>query len=139
MDNICIFNDWKLSSLKFAGEGTKRRAELALTTRKPNAAGVWNKNFFTAFGKKMEALEKLQLRKGAIITVTATQQAYIDKDGVMRNNYLIQDFEIVTYGNEENNAAPVTSATQPRQEVQKPANPETDIMDGLNRMMEYME
>lgn len=139
MDNVCIFNDWKLSNLKFSGEGAKRRAELTMTTRKPNIAGVWNKNYFTAFGKRCEDLEKLQVQKGAIITVTAEQQAYIDKNGAMRNNYLVLNFEIVTYGKEEapkNNNSP---ATVPLAAAEKPTAPQMDIMEGFNNMMSYMD
>ena len=148
MDNICVFNDWKVQSIRIAGDEKKKRVELICSTRRANKDGIWNKNYFTAFEKNAELLEKLNVVKGTIITLSTTQSVYLDKQGKMQNNYIIKDFDVVSRPESTTSSTAQTNHSQVSRSSETQESTEGDaveekvaeptIMDGYEAMKSFM-
>ena len=144
MDNMCVFTNWVLKGdVKVATMGNgKKKASFALSSPRPNKAGVWNKNYFVAFDSTAEVLEKCNIQQGCYMTVYAEQQVYTDKEGVMRHNYLVSNFQLPPKSKQQDRKEE-SSASNQEPEVQEPL-PEEPLrnqngnLQGYAAMMEFM-
>jgi len=142
MDNMCIFTNWVLKGeIKFdsIGNGNKK-ASFALSAPRPNKAGVWNKNYFVAFGSTAELLEKCNIQSGAVLTVFCEQQVYVKQENML-HNYLVENFQLLPKSKLDAKESPQVQNKQSQENVQKASAPiqaTNGNLQGYNEMMTWM-
>ncbi len=94
MDNQCIFFSYIVKGDPKFFKSSKGVAviQFSASSIRPNKAGLWNKNFFTAFGSTAENLEHL-IQQNTVLDIVAEQQSYEKGDSIMQN-YLVKDFTV---------------------------------------------
>ncbi len=94
MDNQCIFFSYVVKGEpKFTKLSSgSAMIQFSASSIRPNKAGLWNKNFFSAFGETAEHLEKL-LQKDTVLDIVAEQQSY-EKGNTIGQSYMVRDFTI---------------------------------------------
>ncbi len=94
MDNQCIFFSYIVKGEPKYFKSSKGVAviQFSASSIRPNKAGLWNKNFFTAFGATAENLGHL-IQQNTVLDIVAEQQSYEKGDAIMQN-YLVKDFTV---------------------------------------------
>lgn len=94
MDNQCIFFSYIVKGEPKFFKSSKGVAviQFSASSIRPNKAGLWNKNFFSAFGATAENLEHL-IQQNTVLDIVAEQQSY-EKGDVIMQNYLVKDFTV---------------------------------------------
>lgn len=130
MDNICIFMNYVIrDDIKF--EKTKSgmsKAQFGASSSRPDKNGLWNKHFFVAFGDTADRLEKCKIQVPCFMTITCEQTVYKDKEGQVRENYVVSDFSLTPKFKSQSEkadepaetpapaSAPVSEAASPKKE-----------------------
>lgn len=150
-DNLCTFFEWVLRGkpvIAKLSDGTYK-ATLPLSSNKPNAKGIWNKNYFTAFGDQAAAIakdvEEGKLKNGSKVTVQATQQSYMDSSEKMRQNFKILGYMVKyepdnqSQSGTDHNSKP-QEKPQPTPQPQPPVQPQPNSgnVNGYEGMMNFM-
>lgn len=139
MDNMCVFTNWVLKGdikIDSIGNG-KKKASFALSSPRPNKAGVWNKNYYVAFGAVAEMIEKCNIQSGTTITIYSEQQVYTDKQGAMRHNYLVTDFQLPLKSKSDNKQEQKPQNTTNTNEQTVSINPNANLQ-GYDEMIAFM-
>ncbi len=140
MDNMCQFFNYVIrDDVKFetVGSNSLLRATFAASSNRPNKNGLWNKHYFVAFGDVAERLRKCGIKAPCFITLICEQTVYKDKEGKMRENYVISDFTLTPRSKSDNTTSDNEQIPDPEPTPSQPTpanKSNTETLHGLEAL-----